>query len=176
MSTSTTQGSSKNRPFKPKIYQGKRRGQARAFSYYYQDRYQSRYRSNSVDRYGGMPYRGRAQYKQNYRERSQYDQNYRGNFRRGNSRETENNRGQNFRGGYRGSLGNNDLGRDSRASTSRDRIRCFKCREYNHFAKNCPNMTETEKDQTEKMEQMLNLEEDKTALKVLVAYAYGNLI
>ena len=28
----------------------------------------------------------------------------------------------------------------SRTSTNRDRIRCFKCREYYHFAKDCPNL------------------------------------
>ena len=28
----------------------------------------------------------------------------------------------------------------SRTSTNRDRIRCFKCREYNHFANECPNL------------------------------------
>ena len=27
----------------------------------------------------------------------------------------------------------------SRVSTNRDRIRCFKCREYDHFVDNCPN-------------------------------------
>ena len=43
-----TQGSSQNRPFKSKIYQGKRREQAR--NDYNQDRYQNRYRSNSGDR------------------------------------------------------------------------------------------------------------------------------
>ena len=26
----------------------------------------------------------------------------------------------------------------SRVSTHRDRIRCYKCREYNHFASECP--------------------------------------
>ena len=36
MSKLTAQGSSQNRPFKPKIYQGKRRGQTR--NYYNQDR------------------------------------------------------------------------------------------------------------------------------------------
>ena len=41
MSKLTTQGSSQNRPFKPKIYQGKRRGQVR--NYY-------RYGSNNADR------------------------------------------------------------------------------------------------------------------------------
>ena len=37
-------GSSQNRPFKPKVYQGKRREQDR--NHYNQDRYQGRYRSN----------------------------------------------------------------------------------------------------------------------------------
>ena len=77
MSKLTAQGSSQNRSFKPKVYQGKRRGRSR--NYYAQDRYQNRYRSNSEDR--RMPYRGWAQYGQNYRGRSQYDQNYRSDFR-----------------------------------------------------------------------------------------------
>ena len=29
----------------------------------------------------------------------------------------------------------------SRTSTNRDRIRCVKCREYDHFANECPNQT-----------------------------------
>ena len=29
----------------------------------------------------------------------------------------------------------------SRISTNRDRIRCFMCREYDHFANECPNQT-----------------------------------
>ena len=60
MSTLTAQGSDQNRPFKPKIYQGKKRGQTR--NYYNQDKYQSRYRSNSGDRNSRKSYRGRAQY------------------------------------------------------------------------------------------------------------------
>ena len=28
----------------------------------------------------------------------------------------------------------------SRTNTNRDRIRCFKCREYDHFANECPNL------------------------------------
>ena len=27
-----------------------------------------------------------------------------------------------------------------RASTNKDRVQCFKCREYNHFANKCPNL------------------------------------
>ena len=84
MSKLRVQGSSQNRLFQPKIYQGKRRGQSR--NYYDQDRDQNRHRSNSGDK--RMSYRGRAQYGQNYRGRSQYDQNYRSYFRRGNFRGT----------------------------------------------------------------------------------------
>ena len=29
---------------------------------------------------------------------------------------------------------------NSRTSTKRDRVQCFKCREYNHFANECPNL------------------------------------
>ena len=64
----------------------------------------------------------------------------------------------------------------SRVNTNRDRIRCFKCREYEYFAKDCLNVSETEKEQTEQMQQMLDLEWHETALKVLVVDTYENLI
>ena len=73
MSKLTAQGNNQNKQFKPKIYQGKRRGQTR--NYYGQGNYQNRYRSNSGDR--RMSFRGRAQYRQDYRGRSQYVDNYR---------------------------------------------------------------------------------------------------
>ena len=59
MSKLTVQGSNQNRPFKPKIHQGKKRGQSR--NYFNKERYQNRYRSNSGDR--RMSYRHRAQYR-----------------------------------------------------------------------------------------------------------------
>ena len=31
----------------------------------------------------------------------------------------------------------------SRASTNGDRITCFKCRKYDHYAKDCPSITVT---------------------------------
>ena len=55
-----------------------------------------------------------------------------------------------------------------RASTDRDRTRCYKCREYDHFAKNCPTL-QTEKG-SEQIQQMYNMDEEQTALKVLVTY------
>ena len=48
MSRMIAQDSSQNKLFKPKIYQGKRRGQAG--NYYDQGNYQNRYRSDSGDR------------------------------------------------------------------------------------------------------------------------------
>ena len=198
MSKLAAQGSSQNRLFKPKIYQGNRRGQAR--NYYAQDRYQDRYRSKSGDR--RMSYRGRAQFRQNYRGRSQYDQNYRGDFRKGNFRGMENYRGQNFKGGYRGLFRNDNFERgrsrsrerekdsiqvtlggmidievdQDQARINRDRFSCFKCREYDHFAEDCPYISETEKEQSEQIQQILNLEADKTALMVLMAVIYEGLI
>ena len=52
----------------------------------------------------------------------------------------------------------NDRSRSgSRASTNRDRIRCYICREYDHFARDCPNSRE-ERD-LEQLQHMLNMEE-----------------
>ena len=45
----------------------------------------------------------------------------------------------------------------SRASTNTDRIRCYTCREYDHFARDCPNSRE-ERD-LEQLQHMLNMEE-----------------
>ena len=52
----------------------------------------------------------------------------------------------------------NDRSRSgSRASMNRDRIRCYACREYDHFVRNCPNSRE-ERD-LEQLQHMLNMEE-----------------
>ena len=48
-----------------------------------------------------------------------------------------------------------DQDQGSRASTNRDRIRCYNCRECDHFARDCPNSRE-ERD-LEQLQQMLNL-------------------
>ena len=34
----------------------------------------------------------------------------------------------------------------SRTSTNRDRVRCFKCREYDHFENECPNLVHNDSD------------------------------
>ena len=51
----------------------------------------------------------------------------------------------------------------------------FKCREYDHFAKDCPNISDTEKEQPEQIQQMLHFGRRQTSLKVLVADTYDNI-
>ena len=50
-----------------------------------------------------------------------------------------------------------DLDQGPGASTNRDRIRCYTCREYDHFVRDCPNSGE-ERD-LEQLQNMLNMEE-----------------
>ena len=50
----------------------------------------------------------------------------------------------------------------SRANTNRDRIRCYKCREYDHFTKDCP--TSGEEIELQQLQQMLNLDDRQTSL------------
>ena len=35
---------------------------------------------------------------------------------------------------------------NSRASTNRDSVQCFKCREYDHFVNECPNVVPKDSD------------------------------
>ena len=158
------------RPFKPQIYQGRRRGQNRGFS---QINYQDRNRSSGTDR-------------GHFRDRPTFEQNYRGNNFQSNARGygRQNSRGEFGNGSYR--CDSHNRGRDrprerpfsriyssnrtrsasssryrsgSRASTNRDRIRCYNCREYNHFTRDCP--TSREDSDLDQLQQMLNLEEEE---------------
>ena len=61
----------------------------------------------------------------------------------------------------------------SRASTNRDKIRCYKCREYDHFAKDGP--TSKEEREIEQSQQMFNLDEGQMSLKTLATYMYDSL-
>ena len=142
MSKLTAQGSSQKRPFKPKIYQGKRRGQAE--NYYEQDRYQNRYRSSSGN--SRLSYRDRAQYGQNNKGRSQYDQNYRGDSRRENFRGTHNYRGQNLQGGYRGNFRNDNFGRDRSRSRERQYSDNFRRNERSNIRSRSGSRTSTNRE------------------------------
>ena len=76
-----------------------------------------------------------------------------------NNRDRNRSRERTFAGNYRRDRSSsNDRSRSgSRASMNRDRIRCYACREYDHFARNCPNSRE-ERD-LEQLQHMLTMEE-----------------
>ena len=60
-----------------------------------------------------------------------------------------------FVGNYRRDRSSSNDG--SRSSTNRDRIRCYECREYDNFARDCFNSRE-ERD-FKQLQHMLNIEE-----------------
>ena len=130
------------RPFKPQIY--KSRGQNRSYG-------QGRYQPRSNDRNRG--YGTDSNTRQNY-QGDRFRGNFRGNSRQskregyrneryGKSKNRDRNRSRErtFVGNYRRNRSSsNDRSRSgSRASMNRDRIRCYTCREYDHFVRNCPN-------------------------------------
>ena len=195
----TARDSEVNLPFKPQIYQSKRRGQNKKnYDTHNYDRvnYKNRYRPDSSDR--------RNQYRQK-RGRPRYEQNYRRENFRGNTRAYQNPGRQNsreYRGNYRNENYSTDRGRSwsrerlfsrnssiskrndrstsssrsrpgSRVSTNRNRIRCYKCREYDHFTKDCP--TSKEEREIEQIQQMFNLDEEQTSLKALTTETYDSL-
>ena len=53
----------------------------------------------------------------------------------------------------------------SRANTNRDRIRCYRCRQYDHFTRDCPNSRE--EIDLEQLQQMLNMEEQNHRIESL---------
>ena len=53
-----------------------------------------------------------------------------------------------------------------------DRLRFYKCREYDHFTKHCP--TSREERELEQLQQMLNLEDEQTSLKSLITNTQDN--
>ena len=130
--------------------------------------------SNIRDRGQFRQDRGRPRFEQGYRGNKFQDntrrysrQDSRGKYQNDNYRNSGYNRGRDrsrersFLGNYSGnrtrSTSNSRL--RSGASTNRDRIRCYKCRKYDHFARDCP--TSREERDIDQLQQMLNLEEEE---------------
>ena len=132
-------------------------------------------------------YTGRPRYGQNYRGRSRYDSNYRGSYRynmtsnkdmgdriiitEGESLEIKIMRGKRSRSYERKnrdrrddrSISKSRSRSGSRATINRHRIRCFECREYDHFARDC--LTIQANREAEKIQQMINMDEEQTILQ-----------
>ena len=165
-----TKDSYEKRPFKPQIY--KSRGQSRSYN---QRGYQNRD--------GRLESRSRGQIGNNRPRQSYGDNNFQRNTRRygrqNNREEYKDNRHNEYNSGrdrsrertfsrsYSNNRDRSSSGSRSRsgsqASTNRDSIRCYNCREYDNFARDCPNSRE-ERD-LEQLQQMLNLEaEEQTHL------------
>ena len=177
-----------NTQFKPQIYQS-RRGQSRNFYDSHNcDRgnYQNRYRWNSRDRRINLVDKveidqgmnkiigeeilevmwectkslekdSRGEYRGSYR-----NEDYSRERGRSRSRERSLSRNIDNRRNDR-SIRNSRSRSGSRARTNRDRIRCYKCREYDHFIKDCP----TSKEEREQIQQMFNLDKKPKSLKTL---------
>ena len=171
------------RPFKFQIYQSRGRGQNRSHSQHnYQNRNGLSNRSNSRDRGQFRQDRGRPRFEQSHRgnyfqdnPRGYRRQNSRGEYRSDSYRHDGYNRSRDRSGersfsrcysGNRARGVTNSRSRSgSRASTNRDRIRCYYCREYHHFARGCP--TSREERDLDQLQQMLNLEEGKEQTHLL---------
>ena len=150
----------------------------------------SGYRSDSEDRRQYRQDRGRPRYEQNYRRgnfrsnarnfdrqnsRGEYRNNYRNegyDISRNGNRSTERSFSRKFSGDKNRSTSNSRSRLGSRASMIRDRIRCYKCREYDHFTKDCP--TSREERELEQFHQMLHLKDEQTSSKSLVTNTQDN--
>ena len=95
--------------------------------------------------------------------------NRNGNYERGRNRSRDRQYLDN-----RGKKRSNSRSRSgSRASMNRGRIRCCECREYDHFVKDCP--TSKLEKESEQIQPMYNMDEEQTALKLLVRATYDSL-
>ena len=155
---SLQQGKTK-KPFKPQVYQKRGRGQRQSYD-------RNRPRNNN---WQGQNY-GQNRHRNDYR-RNGYTQNFNRNGRnfnrsysrdRSRSRERslsprryDNNNRQNGSSRFRSRSRSRS---NSRITTNMDRIRCYRCREYDHFANECPNTVTCESD---------GHESDNAALQVM---------
>ena len=165
------------RPFKPQIYQNRRGGQNRGYSQRnYQNRKRLNNRSSSRDRGQLRQDRDRPRFEQRSR-RNNFSESNRGNGRQNSRGEYSNDNhrcdgyyigrdrsrdrlfSRSYSGNRTSSISNSRLRSGSRASTNRDRIRCYNCRECNHFARDCPYSRENR--DLYQLQQMLNLEEEE---------------
>ena len=169
MSKLATKDIHERKPLKPQIY--KSRAQNRAYG---QGGYQAWSDSgsrgqitnnNSRLNYKSNNFRGtaRGSGRQNNRENYRNERYSSNNSNR--SRTRERTLPRNYGNNRDRSPSKNRYRSGSRASTNRDRIRCYVCREYDHFARYCPNSRE-ERD-LEQLQHMLNMEQQDHRIESL---------
>ena len=163
----------KQSPYKPKIYQGRSRNQNRnkqnftprnrSFSrgrnqgnYNNRNNYRPNYRNRSRGRWNNHRLGDRSNNYQNCNRqgntRPNYRQNAQGTFR--NSSQSQSRNDDHTRGRSRDRNNSRSVPRrreescsrsNFRVSTNCNRVRCYRCWEYDHFASECPN-TPTDKE------------------------------
>ena len=152
------QDSNEKRPFKPQIYQSRGRGQNRGYSQTnYQNRNRFSNRSSSTDRghfskatvdldlsivIEGTILEIVLGYMEDKIAEGSIGMIIIGMMVRGRDRQRERSSLGKYSNNRTRSTSNSRLRSGSRASTNRDRIRCYNCREYDHFARECPTSRE----------------------------------
>ena len=162
---SLQQGKTK-KPFKPQVYQERERGQRQSY-----DRDRSRNNNRQGQSFGQSRHRNdyrRNGYTQNFsrkdgrdRGRRKFNRSKSSDRHRSRERSLSPRRYNNNNNRQNGSSRLRSRSRsrsNSRLTTNRDRIRCYKCREYDHFANECPNTITSDSD---------GHESDNVALQVM---------
>ena len=103
--------------------------------------------------------------------RGEYRNNYR-NDDRSRNKSREKSFSRSYNNNRNRSTSNSRSRSGPRASTNRDKIRCYKCREYDHFVKDCP--TSRGEKEIEQLQQMLNLGDEQASLKSLISSTQDN--
>ena len=161
MSKLAAKDNHERKPFKPQIY--KSRGQCRSYG---QGGYQARsdngnrgyiVNNSSRQNYRGNRFRGNFRGYGRQSNRENYRKQRYGSNNRDKNRSRERTLTRNYGNGRDKSSSNDKSRSGSRASTNRDRIGCYACREYDYFVRDCPNSRE-ERD-LEQLQHMLNMEE-----------------
>ena len=162
MSKLAAKDSHERKLFKLQIY--KSRGQDRSYGQEgYQNRSDSRSRGHFMNNsprqnYRGNRFRGNTRGYIRQDDRGNYRNERYNNYNRDRSRPRERNFTRNYNNSRDRSSSNSRFRSESRASTNRDRIRCYACREYDHFVRDCANSREERN--LEQLQQMLNMEEE----------------
>ena len=162
MSKLAAKDSHERKPFKLQIY--KSRGQNRSYGQGgYQNRSDSRSRGQVMNNsprqsYRGNRFRGNIRGHSRQNDRGNYRNERYNNYNRDRSRLRERNFTRNYSNSRDRSSSNSRSRSGSTASTNRDRIRCYACREYYHFMRDCTNSREERN--LEQLQQILNMEEE----------------